>query len=268
MAHPYFDIEVPTILGHRGAAGEAPENTLASFARGLELGAHILESDVHLTRDGVPVLIHDEAVDRTTPGSGAIRDLTADEVRELDAGFHWSDDGGESHPFRGQGLWIPTLAEAFAAFPDARFNLELKEDLPGLVEETLALARGREERTLVTAEDDGLMRRVRAELQRTGVHCAVGASTADVVDFVRSAQAGTAPGAESMALQIPAEFGGRPLVTPELIAHARRHHIAVHVWTINEPSEMRGLLDLGVDGLVTDFPGRLVAVLRERRGGD
>lgn len=266
MLHPYFAIPVPIAIGHRGCAGEVPENTLESFARGLAAGAAILESDVHLTRDGVPVLIHDDDVARVTEGAGPVRELALAELQRLDAGFRFSPDGGRSHPFRGRGLRIPTLAEAFAALPGARFNLELKQDVPGLVERTLDAvhAAGREERTLLTAADDALMARLRAALARHPRAVAVGASTGDVLDFVRSAQDGVAPRPGPMALQIPAEFAGRPLATRELVACAHAQGVQVHVWTINEPAEIARLLDLGVDGIVSDFPARAAALCAAR----
>ena len=266
MPHPFFAIPGPIAIGHRGCAGEAPENTLESFARGLAAGAAVLESDVHLTRDGVPVLIHDDDVARVTDGSGPVRELALAELARLDAGHRFSPDGGRSHPFRARGLRVPTLAEALAALPGARFNLELKEDLPGIVERTLEVVRaaGREERTLVTAADDALMARLRAALAGRPRGVAVGASTGDVVDFARSALAGTAPRPGPMALQIPAEFAGRPLATRELVAHAHAHGVQVHVWTINEPAEIARLLDLGVDGIVSDFPARAAALCGAR----
>jgi glycerophosphoryl diester phosphodiesterase len=267
VGHPYFDIPTPIVIGHRGCAGEVPENTLASFERALADGAAILESDVHLTRDGVPVLIHDAEVDRVSDGAGRVADHTLESLRRLDAGHRFSLDGGRSHPFRGRGLRIPTLEEALARFPGARFNLELKAvDAPEVVErsvEQIAHA-GRAPLTLLTAGDDGLMARLRAHLARSRVPVAQGACTADVLDFVRTAQTGSAPAAGPMALQIPAEFAGRPLVTPALVAHAHAHGVQVHVWTINEPDEMARLLGIGVDGIVTDHPARLAALLRER----
>jgi glycerophosphoryl diester phosphodiesterase len=265
--HPFFDLELPIVLGHRGCAGEAPENTLPSFERALATGAAILESDVHLTRDGVPVLIHDEAVDRTTQGRGAVRELSLAELQRLDAGHRFSPDAGRSHPYRGRGVRVPTLEQALAALPGARFNLELKEDVPGMVEETLAVLRaaGREELTLLTAERDGLMARLRAELARGGAGVAQGASAGDVLAFVRAALDGVPPAPGPQALQVPANHDGRPLVTREFVAHAHAHGLQVHVWTIDEPAEMHALLDLGVDGLVTDFPGRMLGVIAERR---
>lgn len=260
VPHPYFAVPRPIVIGHRGCAGEVPENTLASFEAGLAAGAAILESDVHLSRDGVPVLIHDDVVDRVTEASGPVRELPLAALRELDAGYRFERAG--RHPFRGRGLRIPTLAEALEAFPRARFNLELKEDLPGLVERSVEVvaAAGAGPRTLLTAESGPLMERLVRELERCGLDAARGASAPDVLAFLRSALDGTPPAPGPMALQVPASFDGSPLVTRRFVEHAHRHGIQVHVWTVNEPAEMRRLLALGVDGLVTDFPGRMAAL--------
>ena len=268
MRHPYFDLATPVVIGHRGAAGEVPENTLASFRFALDTGAQILESDLHATQDGIVVMCHDPAVDRTTEGSGSIAGLSFAALSRLDAGQRFSPDGGATHPFRGRGLRIPALREAFAAFPEARFNLELKQRDSVLVDRTLELVAefDRADRTLLTAADDELMAMLRRRLRETGVGAAVGACTGDVVGFVRAAAQGTPPPPGPMALQIPGSFAGRPLVTPELVRAAHARDVQIHVWTVNEPAEMQQLLDLGVDGLVTDFPGRLAKLISARRG--
>ena len=266
MTHPYFALPTPLVIGHRGCAGEAPENTLPSFARALAQGAVILESDVHLTRDGVPVLLHDDRVERVSDGCGTVREQTLAELRRLDFAHRFSPDGGRSHPLRGQGVRIASLEETFEALPGARLNLELKERVPGVVERTLEVIvrAGREALTLVTAADDALMAELRRALDAGAARVAQGASAGDVLGFVRAALSGAAPPPGPMALQVPASFGGRPLVTRELVAHAHAHGVQVHVWTINEREEMTRLLDLGVDGIVSDFPGRLTALLAER----
>ena len=267
MPHAYFDLPTPIPIGHRGCAGEVPENTLASFERGLVDGAAILESDVHVTRDGVPVLLHDDVVDRVTDGTGRVAEYAFAELERLDAGHRFTPDGGASFPFRGRGLRIPSLEAALAAFPGARFNLELKEDVPGMVERTLEVVTGagREPLTLVTAADDGLMAKLRAHLEANALDVAQGASAGDVLGFVRAALDGSAPKPGPMALQVPADFGGRPLVTDAFVAHAHAHGVQVHVWTVNEPAEMERLLDLGVDGLISDFPARAASVIAARR---
>lgn len=266
VPHPYFDLVTPIVIGHRGCAAEVPENTLASFRAGLEAGAGILESDVHLTRDGIPVLIHDDEVDRVSDGSGRVAEHTLAELKLLDAGYRFQREGVRGHPHRGRGLRVPTLQEAFEAFPDARFNLELKEDLPGIVERSVELvaANGREARTLLTAAADALMTKLHRRLDANGVSAARGASAGDVAAFVRAALEGAAPPPGAMALQVPATFGGRPLVTPEFVSHAHAHELQVHVWTIDEPEEMNRLLDLGVDGIVTNHPARLADLIASR----
>jgi glycerophosphoryl diester phosphodiesterase len=267
MRHPYFDLPRPIPMGHRGAAGEAPENTLASFECAVAAGAAILESDLHVTRDGAIVLLHDDTVDRTTDGSGRLLDLSLAEVKRLDAGFRFSPDGGTSFPFRGSGVRVPTLDEAFAALPEVRFNLEIKEIDTGTIERIVAIVAEsrRESTTLLTAASDPTMAALRAQLQKTGVGVAVGASTGDVLGFVRGALEGGEPPRDSMALQIPPSFGGDPLVTRELVEYAHAHDVQVHVWTINDPPEMARLLDLGVDGIISDFPGRVAALIAEWR---
>jgi len=114
------------VIGHRGAAGERPENTLESFAEALRAGAAVLETDVHVSRDGEVVISHDPDVARITEGRGDVAELAWEELRQLDAGYRFSPDAGRTHPFRGRGHRIPSLREAFEAFPQARFNIEPK----------------------------------------------------------------------------------------------------------------------------------------------
>jgi len=265
--HPFFDVPVPTVIGHRGASGELPENTIASFGYAVADGVAILETDVHITRDGALVLFHDDLLERTSDGRGRIADHTLAELRQLDAGAKFSPAGDGTFPFRGKGLGIPTLDEALLTFPALRWNVEIKEHVPALIEETVALVRrlGREDRVLLAAAEDPIMRDLRAHLRKTGAQCAVGASAGDVGAFVKSAIAGTAPPPGPMALQVPPGFASRPLVTHEFVEHAHRHGLVVHVWTINDPAEMHRLLDLGVDGIMSDFPARVVKVVAERR---
>jgi glycerophosphoryl diester phosphodiesterase len=267
MPHPYFDLPRPVSIAHRGCAGEAPENTIAAFERALAQGARVLESDVHLTRDGVPVLIHDEIIDRVTNAAGSVADFSADELRRFDAGYHFSPDGGRTHPARNQGVRIPSLEEAFCHFPDTRFNLELKAPGRRLIEATLELVakHRREAITLLTAGDDGIMARLRDRLGDLAIPIAQGASEGDIKAFVSCAAAETEPPPGPMALQIPPDFGGQPLVDAPLIEFAHARGIQVHVWTINDPTEMRRLLDLGADGIITDYPGRLAEVIADGR---
>jgi glycerophosphoryl diester phosphodiesterase len=268
VRHPYFDVPRPIVFGHRGASGEAPENTLVAFERALAQGAAILETDVHLTRDGEVVIAHDADVSRTTNGAGRIAELRFRELAALDAGHCFSPDEGATHPYRGRGVRIPTLREVFRRLPEARFNIELKSGDARLIAAVVALVAEHERahRTLLAAAEGETLAAVRAELERRGVDAALGASVADVLAFVRAALGqGKAP-REPMALQIPPSFAGEPLATPALIDFAHSQDVQVHVWTVNDESEMKRLIALGVDGIMSDFPGRLRAVVDAQRG--
>jgi len=268
VPHPYFDLPLPISIAHRGCAGEAPENTIPAFERALAQGARVLESDLQLSRDGVPMLIHDATVERVTDGAGRVSDFSADALRGLDAGYHFSPDGGQTHPQRNRGVRIPSLEEAFREFPETRFNLEFKAPGARLIAATLELIAKyrRESITLLTAADDATMRTLRERLGTAQPPIAQGASEGDIRDFLRAAAAGTRPAPGPMALQIPPEFGGQPLVTKALVEFAHAQGVQVHVWTINDPIEMRRLLDLGVDGIISDYPGRVADAIRDWRG--
>lgn len=256
--HPYFDIPRPHLFGHRGASGEAPENTLPAFARALEHGVPFLEMDCHATRDGEIVVFHDVELERTTDGDGPVSARSFAELERLDAGHRFSLDG-RSFPFRGRGVRVPRFAEVLRAFPGVRLNLEVKQADPPIAEEVVRLVKraNAESRVLLASADEPILAAIRALDPGT----ALGSSTADVIEFVKAA-------AESRldtfrprghALQIPPEALGRPLVTRELVEASRRLGLFVHVWTINEADEMKRLLGLGVDGLMSDLPGLLVA---------
>jgi glycerophosphoryl diester phosphodiesterase len=260
--HPYFDIPRPHLFAHRGASGEAPENTRAAFERAVELGVRYLEMDCHATADGELVILHDADLARTTDAEGPVRERRFAELERIDAGHRFTPDGGRTFPFRGRGVRIPRLAEILAAFPEVRINLEVKQDDPPIAEEVVRAVRraGAERRVLLAAEAEAVLAKLRALDPGT----ALGSSLEDVVEFVRAGAenrlAGHRP--RGHALQIPPEALGRPLVTPELLAGARHLGVFVHVWTINEPREMRRLLELGVDGVMSDFPARLLAAAR------
>jgi glycerophosphoryl diester phosphodiesterase len=122
---PYLYSPHPLNIAHRGGMGLAPENTINAFEKAVSHGSEIFELDVHATRDGEIVVIHDDTVDRTTNGSGRVNDLTLAEAQQLDAAYHYTADKGRSFPLRGKGLRIPTLKEIFQAFPDCRINIEI-----------------------------------------------------------------------------------------------------------------------------------------------
>ena len=218
---------------------------------------------MHATSDGVVVVLHDETLERTTDGAGAVRALPRAAVERLDAGYRFRAPAG-TYPYRGRGVGVPTLAALLEAFPGVPLNIELKQKEPPI--ETAVLATldrfAARERTLLAAEDAAIMGCIRAAAPEV----LTSLSAAEVAEFIYRLRDGRLAGYRppGVALQVPPAFGGTPLVTPESVAAAHALGLEVHVWTINDEAEMERLLDLGVDGIMTDFPARAAAVLRRR----
>jgi glycerophosphoryl diester phosphodiesterase len=264
----FFSGPKPRVIGHRGAAGEAPENTLPSFQRALADGAAYVELDVRTTADGEVVVIHDETVDRTTDGHGAVNGLTHSKIKRLDAGYHFTKDGGRTYPYRGQRIQIPTLAELFSSFPKIKAIVEIKQSYPPMVKKVIDVIRaaGKESDVLLATEEDEIMTGIRADLRGSVPAMATGFCYGEVADFVAWLERG---GSETYqppghAMQLPCEFQGRTLVSAPTLEAAHDLGVEMFVWTINDPAEMDHLLGLGVDGIITDYPGRLRALLEIR----
>jgi glycerophosphoryl diester phosphodiesterase len=259
-AEGYFSHPRPRLFGHRGAAGLAPENTLESFRRAVSEGAEYLELDLHSTRDGVPVVIHDSTLDRTTDGSGPVRERSFAELRGYDAGFRFEEE--RRHPYRGRGIRVPALEELLDEMPEIPLNIELKQADPPIERAVTALLERKDAlgRVVLAAEDDAIMRRIRA----TAPGVATSASRGEILDFFARCfgKGFEAYASAARALQIPAQYEGIELVTPETLAAAHGVGLEVHVWTVNERDEMERLLRLGVDGVMSDLPGLLVTVAR------
>jgi len=256
----------PVNFAHRGASARAPENTLEAFRLAVEAGAGGLELDVRTTRDGEVVVIHDATVDRTTDGSGPVAGMTLGEIQRLDAGCRFSPDGGRTFPYRRQGVRIPTLAEVYQEFPDARVNADIKEAQQEAEEAVLRVIEraGAEGRTLVASTDHPVLRRFR---RVSGGIVSTGASRREIAAFYLLSRLRLESVARPVydALQVPVEHRGITLVTPRLLAAAHARCVRVDVWTINDPAEMRRLLDLGADVVMTDRPEALAGLLEERR---
>ncbi len=242
-------------MAHRGFSREGLENSMAAFRAAVELGYQYLETDVHTTSDGVLLLFHDDTLNRVTDGRGRISDLTAADVAAARIG------GREP---------VPLFDELLTSFPAARLNLDVKdwnsvESLAAGIERHSA-----HDRVLVASFSD---RRRRAVLKRLSAPVASSAGIVTNALFValgpllpvawlRAVLRGTLR--DVQALQVPVRYRAVPVVTPAFVRRAHALGLVVHVWTINDPAEMRRLLDLGVDGIVTDRADLLKQVLLER----
>ncbi|WP_418605690.1 glycerophosphodiester phosphodiesterase [Georgenia sp. SUBG003] len=253
----YLDGPGPIALAHRGGGLEVPENSRAAVEHTVALGLGYLETDVHATSDGVVVLSHDPTVDRVTDGTGAVGEMTWARLSRL------PDRSGER---------LLRLDELLGDFPGLRVNIDAKNDaVVAPLVETVRRS-GAADRVCLASFSDARLARLRSALG-PGVATSLGRR-----DIVRLAAASRLPGpARRWALrrlpgpaegavctQVPVSHRGVPVVTPRFVAAAHRHGLAVHVWTIDEPAQMHALLDLGVDGLVSDRPRVLRDVLTAR----
>lgn len=251
----YLSWPGPLALAHRGGCGEVVENSRAALEHVTRLGLRYFETDVHCTADGVVVLLHDDTVDRTTDGRGRLADLTWEQAARL------RDRSGDR---------LVRLDEALADYPGLRFNIDLKEDAAVAATLRVVAAAGAWDRVCLASFSD---RRLRLVRRLTGGRVATSLGQRETARLLVAANGGPAsgvptphgsPARRAMAVQVPVEFRGVRVVTPAFVRRAHRLGLAVHVWTVDDAPTMHRLLDLGVDGLVTDRPTVLRAVLRAR----
>jgi glycerophosphoryl diester phosphodiesterase len=264
---------------HQGGAWEWPSSTLFAMRQGLAAGASALELDVHSTADGELVVCHDATVDRTTNGSGSISSLTYDELRRLDNAY-WFIPGAdvtpgreaEEYPYRGRApedrdFGVATLREILEQFPGVVLNLDIKQGAPAVAPYEAALARlladyDRVDDVIVTSFFDP----VTDAFRTVAPQVATSAGTLMTAEFWRSVHAGEQPQpVPAVAFQVPERYGDILLVDDKFVAAAHGLGVAVHVWTVDDVASMERLLDLDVDGIITDVPTQLVEIL-DRRG--
>ncbi len=251
-------------IAHRGGNRLAPEETLEAWRSALAVGADVLEMDLHATADGVLVLLHDGTVNRTTDGEGRIRELSWAEVQELDAGYDHTRDGGETYPFRGQGVHIPSLEEVFTEFADQYMVIEIKQSVPSIVDafDAMLTRMNMRERVVVASFNDDTIAEFRAKAPDVLTSYSLDEATELFLLSEEDEESYTPP---ARFLQVPPDFQGVEVLVPEFIAKARRLGLKFHVWgDINAPETMRELLDLGMDGLIVDDPETLAEILASR----
>jgi glycerophosphoryl diester phosphodiesterase len=254
----------PLTFAHRGGAALWPENTLEAFRGAIALGCSHIETDLRVTRDHQIVLFHDARLERTTNGAGLVAEHTLEQLKALDAAHHFSPEGS-GFPARGRGIQVPSFEELVALAPGMRFNVEIKEygpdaaPLPQLLWDFIRRHQ-LEDRIIVAAEKHPLINRFRRLSQGRVV---TSASRRECVKFWLASRLGLARALNCtyQALQVPVSVGSMRFLTPRLLDAARQRGIAVHVWTIDDVTEMQQLLGMDVDGLMSDRPDRLMQVV-------
>jgi glycerophosphoryl diester phosphodiesterase len=240
-----LDLAARPVIGHRGAAAYAPENTMASFQLALEQGADALEFDVRTTLDGEAVVLHDPTLERTTDATGPLRLRRLKELEQVDAGYRFSPDGGTTYPYRGKGLRIPLLRQVLADIPGVPLLIEVKEP-----EAQTAIARVlRETGAFIRAVLAGSDWRSLQAFRSPPFH--LGASRRDIAQlYFRLGE----PDPACRCFAVPDRFKFLPVPTRRFVRAAHNRRASVHVWTVDEPTLARHLWANGVNGMVTNRP--------------
>ena len=258
MSHRFASRE-RLVFAHRGGAKLAPENTMSAFANGVALGSDGLECDVHLSRDGVPVVIHDRMLDRTTDAVGPVSGRTVKELAAVDAGYRFTRGDGE-FPFRGCGIGVPTLEEVLRSFPGVRVIIEMKDGAAALARAVLNVIHLAQAAERVCV---GSFYRTGLEVIRSEDPDIATSASEDEARWtlyrswcrwpLRSARVYS-------AFQVPIRAGKLHVVTPPFLEQAHRERARVDVWVVDAAEEIERLFRLGVDGVITDRPDVAIAV--------
>ncbi|MBW1906714.1 MAG: glycerophosphodiester phosphodiesterase [Deltaproteobacteria bacterium] len=256
-------------IAHGGGLLIRPAHTILAYDQALEDGADMLELDVHETIDHVIVVMHDAKVDRTTSCTGYIKEMTFAELGECDAGYNFTEDGGETYPYRDMGLVVPSLEEVLDRYPDTAVNIEIKQKEPSIVDNLVDLVREYEfEDKMVGASFSD---EVVAELRDAAPEIATSLGEGETFVFWGNSFNDLDPEYEPPAefLQVPIQFDGIDVLHPGFVPRAHELDMFVHVWTVNDEDEMRWLIEVqGVDGIMTDDPPLLTKVINELGVGD
>ena len=260
-AYYSFFLSTPLVIAHQGGDGVWPGNTLYAFQNAVELGVDIIETDIRQTKDGVLVVSHDETVDNKSNGTGRVVDLTLAELKTLDAAYNWSPPDSSDFPYRGQGITYPTLEEVFLAFPDMRYNIDMKQSEPPIYNALCDLIRKHNMQDKVVAASFShatitAFRKICPEVTTSGDET----ETRNFV-FMNLAYLGRLYSPNFNAFQVPTKSSGITIMTPHFVRAAHERNLRVDVWTIDDPIEMERLINMGADGIITDRPDLLMELL-------
>ncbi|MCT8137795.1 glycerophosphodiester phosphodiesterase [Anaerobacillus sp. CMMVII] len=269
--HPFFThFDEPLIIAHQGGNHLAPSSSIAAFDKAVEIGAHVLEYDLHITKDGHLALIHDPTVDRTTDGTGEVVAMTLAEVQALDAGYTFTDLNGE-HSYKGQGVYIPDVREMFDRYPDKLHLIEIKDTNPyDRMDEiittlwNIVLEYNMQDKVLIAAFDSFILERV---TELTEGQAATGGGKKETTNFVVAHKFFIHPFyfPKVDSFQLPTAQSGFDLTDKKLIKGANRLNQEVYYWTINDKETMLHLLENGAHGIITDRPDLLQEAILEHQ---
>lgn len=259
MTRDLLSLSRPSAIAHRGGSKLRPENTLAAFEHAVSLGVDACECDVHVSADGEVVVIHDATLDRTTNAVGSVERMTARELARVDAAHAFGADAG--FPFRDRGVGVPRLADLLDRFRSLPWIVEIKGDRPDVAARVVELIRDLRafDRVVIGSFSQTALDAVRTLAPRLPT----GASSLEARTAVRRAYLRLPIGrARFDVLQMPLRIRGHEVIGEPFVRRARRAGMPVHVWVVDEPGDMRRLLDWGVTGLISDRPDLAVEAVR------
>ena len=258
---PRVGDERKLIMAHQGGEGEYPSNTNLAFTQAKQNGADALDTDMLVTKDGVLVLFHDETLEYRTNGTGYVHDKTYSELLKLDFAYNWTPDGGATYPYRGQGIKVSTVKSLLTVFPTDRIGIEIKQvplqaakDLCTMIKQYQA-----ENRVLVSSSTQPNMDAFRTACPTV----ATSATQDEATQFFLFTLSGFPQlyQPKFTSLQIPEQFSGITVLTPSFVTAAHNKGIKVYPWTIDTPEQAQRLINMGVDGLNTSYPKRIITWL-------
>ena len=241
MEFESFLSPMPRVVAHRGDSAFFPENTAEAFSSAASLGIDVIETDVHLTKDGEIVIWHDPTLERNTDGRGTLESHTLAELKRYDAGYTFTRDGGKTYPFRGKGVKLITLSEALELCPDERFNIDLKSQEPEIVDRFISVIREHKAENLTSI------------------------TTLEVIPLLLKEKLHMLPRSfdRKIIFQVPVRQYGITVVDRRFVEEMHKRDAVVMVWTINDENEMRRLFSIGVDTIMTDNPRLLIKVAED-----
>ncbi|MFA5513611.1 MAG: glycerophosphodiester phosphodiesterase [Sphaerochaetaceae bacterium] len=264
MKEPFLK-PLPRVIAHRGDSKFYPENTIEAFLSAVEMGVDVIETDVHLTKDHKIVVSHDASLQRNTNGIGEIEERTLKELKKLDAGYNFSNDGGKSYPFRSKGVTLPTLEEVLEACPYQRFNIDLKSKNGAIVDvfEKAIRENRAVERVLCASFHLSHLKQMR----KLNPQILTSVTTAEVLPLLLKQKLDILPKSlnigRTLVFQVPIRQWAITVVNKKFVQEFHKRNAVIQVWTVNDEPTMRELFQLGVDSIMTDDPRTLIKVAKE-----
>ena len=261
MTEPFLT-PLPRVVAHRGDSHAFPENTLDAFISATKMGIDIIETDVHLTKDGKVVIWHDGTLERNTNGSGLVEEYTLGELKELDAGYTFTPDGGKTYPFREKNVKMITLDEALEACENQRFNVDLKSKDPAIVKAFTHVINAHNAQDRVLCASFHLSHLQRMRIESPSILTSV--TTIEVLRYIILQKLHILPKKLSpnrtLVFQVPIEQWNIKVITPQFIEEFHKRGAVIMVWTINDEPTMHRLYDMGVDTIMSDNASLLYQV--------